>query len=140
MSPAFATRVRVNVHPALSWSVFDATNSTCTECAIGLFAIATCTPFRKKVRQLHARQNSGCTFPFAHAHNSDTRHSRKYDKARPNHMIDLYHACDYCLPWAKMAQVSGNLTCVDFCEAPCARSIPFPTATIMQCEVGSSHP
>ena len=39
-----------------------------------------------------------------------------------------------CLPWAKMAQVSGNLTCADFCEAACARPIPFPTATIMQCK------
>ena len=44
------------------------------------------------------------------------------------------------LPWARRAQVSDNLTCAGFCAAPCARSIPFPTATIIQCKVGSSHP
>ena len=40
-SPAFASRVRVIVHPFLFWSVFDATNRTCIEFAIGLFSNAT---------------------------------------------------------------------------------------------------
>ena len=45
-----------------------------------------------------------------------------------------------CLMRAKIAQISGNLTCANFCDAPCTRSIPFLPATTMQCEAGGSHP
>ena len=54
-SPALATRARMIVHPALFWSIFDATNRICTESAIDLFSNATWIPPRKKVRQFRVR-------------------------------------------------------------------------------------
>ena len=41
VSPVFASRVRVIVHPSLFWSVFYATNLSCTEFAVALFSNAT---------------------------------------------------------------------------------------------------
>ena len=58
-SPAFATRVRVIVHPALFCSVFGATNHTRTEFVIDLLSNATGVSPRKKVRQLRVSQHSG---------------------------------------------------------------------------------
>ena len=40
----------------------------------------------------------------------------------------------------KMHHVNGNLAGAFFGVIPCAQSIPFPTAAIIQCEEGNSHP
>ena len=52
---------------------------------------------------------------------------------RPSYMLAITH-----LPCDERGQVKGNLTCVLFCDIPFRRSIPFPTATIMQSEVGGT--
>ena len=43
-------------------------------------------------------------------------------------------------PCESIDHVRGNRTVAFFCVIPCARSVPFPTATIIPCEVGSSQP
>ena len=35
---------------------------------------------------------------------------------------------------------SGDLTCAFLIDMPCARSIPFPTAAAMRCDIGNSNP
>ena len=43
-------------------------------------------------------------------------------------------------PCDRMDHVNGNLTCAVLGTIPCARSIPFPTAVIIQWDVGNSQP
>ena len=130
------------VHPARFWSHFDAKHFTCTAVAIDLFSNTTCTPSRKEEKHFRVRQSSGCTCPLAYAHNSVPRHKRIYDTPSPNHMT--YHPSSIlttaCHPSASVAHVKGNRTCCFLIGIPCPLPIPFPTATIMQCDKSSSHP
>ena len=45
-----------------------------------------------------------------------------------------------CRPCDNSDHDSGNVTCAFFFCMPCARSILFPIAAIMQCDIGNSHP
>ena len=58
-SPTLDKRVRVIVHPALFWSVFDATSRTCTASAEALSSKETRSSPLKNLRQLCVKQNSG---------------------------------------------------------------------------------
>ena len=120
----------------------DATNLICTAVAVDLSPNSTCTPSRENVRHSRVKQSSGCTLPSAYAHSSDALHNIKYDTASPNHMTHPPSSIltSACRPCDNSHDDSGNLTCAFFSDMPCARSIPFSTAAVMQCDIGNSHP
>ena len=55
---------------------------------------------------------------------------------RPPSSMDVTTRC----PCDKMKHVNSNLAGAIFGVIPCARSSPFPTAALIQYEVGNSHP
>ena len=109
--------------------------------AVDLFANSTCSPPRKRLA--HSRQTKfWVIFLSAYANTSDALHDRKCHSASPKHMTRPPSSIltSTCRPCDNSDHDSGNLTCALISHMPCARSIPFPTAAILRCGIGNSHP